>query len=522
MPSILTLGAILETNARRAPERTALVAGTERRTHAQLLERAKKLASAWHKLGLRRQDRVGILAQNCIEYCEVYAAGELSGYITATVNFRLAAPEMSYIVNDSTPRVLVFEAAYEAIVEQLMGELKSVEHFVRIGGDSASLPAWALGYEEVLAGGAPDGPPLRAREEDIAYLIYTSGTTGRPKGCMLGQREEYACALSLSAAQRSTADSRILLMMPFFHIGAKAVQMAHSIRGGAVHVQRGFTVETVLEEISREQIHITHMAPVMVQQLLESPLLDRYDIGSLKSLIYAAAPMPLPVLRKGIDLLGDVFMQMYGQTEVIGSALLQHQHRPGGTDRERTWLASVGQGFDGVAVRIVDEAGNECPRGQPGEIVIRSDAMFRGYWNNSAATVETLRDGWCHTGDIGRLDDEDFLFLVDRKKDMIISGGENIYSREVEDAVIQHPAVAAVAVIATPDPKWGESVRAVVVRKAGSSVSEAEIIEHTRTLIASYKKPRTVVFVDQLPVLPSGKVNKVELRRSCAQQEASA
>ena len=509
----LTLGDVIRQNAHWYPNVNAFVYGDEELTHRQYLQRSLKLASAWYKLGARRQDRISILAQNRLEFLEVYGAGELTGFITATVNWRLAGPEMLYILNDSTPRILVFEDIYADVVASLRPQLKSVECFVCIGNKPAGMD-WALSYEDVLASGDEAGAPLVAQEEDIAYIIYTSGTTGRPKGCMLGQREYRLAAQYLAPAQKATPYDRCLLMMPFFHIGAKAIQNAQHSVGGTVYIQRGFDAEAILRSISDDKITCIHMAPVMVQMLLESPALATADLRSLHSICYAAAPMPSTVLRKGLELIGgNVFMQSYGQTEGIGTTLLHDEHRPDGTEYEKRWLQSVGRPYQNVLLRIVDEEDNEVPVGTPGEITIKSTAIFRGYWNNNAATIETLRGGWLHTGDIGKVDEEGFLYLVDRKKDMIISGGENIYSREVEEAVIQHDAVSECAVIGIADEKWGEAVCAIVLLKPGRKATADELIKHTVTQIASYKKPKKIIFVDDIPKLASGKVNKVDLRK---------
>jgi acyl-CoA synthetase (AMP-forming)/AMP-acid ligase II len=320
-------------------------------------------------------------------------------------------------------------------------------------------------------------------------------------------------AQKLALAHGNAPDDRTLLMMPFFHIGAKAMQNAQHQLGGTVYIQRGFNADAVLRCVAAAKITTTHMAPIMVQMLLEAPNLGSYDITSLRTIVYGAAPMPIPVLRRGLQLLGSVFIQTYGQTESLGTALARHDHRPDGDDKERARLQSVGRPYMDVLLRILDDDGNDCSRGAAGEIALRSNAQFRGYWNNSAATLETLQDGWVRTGDIGRIDEQGLVYLVDRKKDMIISGGENIYSREVEDAILQHAAVLECAVIGIPDAKWGESVCAVIVLREGLAANENQIIEHCKSLIASYKKPRRVMFVDNIQKLPSGKVSKVELRR---------
>jgi acyl-CoA synthetase (AMP-forming)/AMP-acid ligase II len=288
------------------------------------------------------------------------------------------------------------------------------------------------------------------------------------------------------------------------------------VRGGTNYLYRQFEPDEIIAGIQRHKLTFILLAPTMVQMLLDSPAIENADLTSVRTLMYSAAPMPSTVLRKAIDVFdGCGFVNLFGQTEICMFCLSSEQHRPNGSEQERKQLTSVGQPYPNLQAKILDDDGNECPEGVAGEIVARSGAMFRGYWNNSKATVETLRDGWVHSGDMGRIENG-FLYLVDRKKDMIISGGENIYSREVEEAVIQHPAISECAVIGQPDPKWGENVCAIVTLKPGASVSEDELIEHCKNLIASYKKPKRVIVVESLPKLVTGKINKLALRASYA------
>lgn len=503
-----TLADMLDNNAWKYPDETAFVWADTRVTHAAFHGRVSKLASAIRRLGLKRQDRVGILSQNRLEFQEVYGACEISGFICATVNWRLAPPEMVYIVNDSAPRVLVFEEAYAATVEALRPHLKGIEHFVCIGEP----PSFAVGYEDLLASGDPAGCDLRPKPDDVAFLIYTSGTTGRPKGVMLSHKGVVAAAEILGSDMRNAPSDRLLIMMPLFHIGAKIIQLAQHWRAGTVHVQKGFDPPAILDCLEREKITVTHMAPTMIQTLLGAEDIAKRDLASLRMIVYAAAPMPLPVLKRGLEILGPIFQQQFGQTEGIGTTLLAHQHRPYGSERDREILTSVGQASPRIGVRVVDDHGVDLPVGEVGEVLLTSPAVMKGYWNNTAATLETLRDGWVHTGDVGRLDAEGYLYLVDRKKDMIITGGENVYSREVEEAVVTHADVSEVAVIGVADETWGEAVLAIVVPRAGAVPTAQEIIDHCRPLIAGYKKPKRVLFVDEIQKLPSGKIDKVRLR----------
>ena len=507
---IETLGDVLRNNAHKFPDETAYSHEGRRVSFSEHFDRANRLSSALWTRGIRRQDRVSVLSQNTLEFMECYAACELAGYIAATVNWRLAPPEIAYILGDSTPRVLIFEAQYAATIEQIRDKLGHIEFYLCFGGP---VPDWAEDYEAFLAGGDPAGAPTRPLPDEIMHLIYTSGTTGKPKGVMRSHRAEIAVAILMATELGLIVSDRLQLMMPIFHVGARFLQLAVHMRGGSVVLHHDFKPAEIVETIEREKVTMTHMAPTMVQAVLNVPGIEKADLSSLHTICYSAAPMPVPLLRKGLKLLGPVFLQLYGMTEGGGTTLHKRQHKPDGTAEDIKRLGSIGQAAPNVDVRIVDEEGRELPTGQPGEIVTRTATCMAGYWNNSAATIAALKDGWYHTGDLGYLDGQGFLYLVDRKKDMIISGGENIYSREVEEALATHPAVQDVAVIGVKDEYWGETVRAVTVVSSDGAVTEQELIDHCKQFIASYKKPKSVVFVDDLPRLPSGKINKVTLRQ---------
>lgn len=504
----------LEQRARFYRNDPAYILDKKSISHGELLSSAKLIGSALHHAGLQHQDRVGILSMNSIEFGEIMAATQWAGYILAPVNFRLAPAEIASIVRDGSPRLFFFEAQYLPIMEQLRHEMPSVETFVCIDGESD----WAIGYEDFIATGDPLGPPIRATEEDICCLIYTSGTTGKPKGVIWGHRE-YRQLVQVDTWLIDMQQPDVtLIVMPMFHLGGMVISLSQHVRGGAAYLQRQFEPLDVLKAIEKERLSILLLAPTMVQMVLEHPYVNEADLSSVRTIIYSAAPMPVPVLKKAIDVFnGCNFVNLFGQSEICMFSLSSAQHRPDGTEQERKRLGSVGKPYPNLLAKVVDEDGNECLPNQPGEILAKSSAMFRGYWNNNAATLQTLRDGWCHTGDMGRFDEDGFLYLVDRKKDMIITGGENVYSREVEEALLQHAAVSECAVIGIPDAKWGESVCAVITFKQGESTSEDILIEHTRALIASYKKPKKIIVVDALPKLVTGKVNKIELRKLYAQ-----
>jgi acyl-CoA synthetase (AMP-forming)/AMP-acid ligase II len=433
-------------------------------------------------------------------------------YIIAPVNFRLAAPEVEFILRDSAPRVVIFEQQYAQLLETLRPRLPGIQHYIAIGAPPEG-HAPAHRYEELLTSADPAGPPLRPRPEDIHSITYTSGTTGKAKGAILS----HDCVLALFAAWSyelgADLGHKILLSMPYFHIGARSQGGAMTYRGGTLVVHRSFDAREIVQTVQRERITQLHLAPTLMQAVLDLPDIEQFDLSSLRTINYAAAPMPLTTLKQAMKRFGPILINGYGQTEGAGTVLRKHYHRPEGNPKDLERLTSVGQPVLDTRVRVVDDHDQDVPLGAVGELCLHSRQNMVGYWNNSAATIEALRDGWLHTGDLARQDEDGFIYLVDRKKDMIVSGGENIYSREVEEALYQHDAVANAAVIGVPDEKWGEAVRAVVQLREGASASAAEIIAHCRTLIAGYKCPKSIVFVDDLPKLPSGKINKVVIRK---------
>ncbi|MBN9062334.1 MAG: hypothetical protein BGP06_10540 [Rhizobiales bacterium 65-9] len=501
--------------ARHSPDQIAVVDRDRRRTYKEVMERAGRLASALGSRGARKLDRVAMLAMNCAEWYDVYAACNTFGFIVTTVNFRLAAPEMLFILQDSGSKVLIYEEQYSDIIAAIRPKLPNLELLVciRDGSGQTRLPDDVEDYETFLSSGDSAGVAVDVAPEDPAHLIYTSGTTGRPKGAVRSQRAEIRNGEALALFMGLTFGGSLLLIMPMFHIGALAEAHGQIVCRGTVVLMRGFDPTKVLEVLQAERIEATHMAPTMVQSFLAAPEIARYDLSALRTLCYAAAPMPVSVLKRGIALLGPIFVDCYGSTEVgAATALHKRSHTLEGDERAIQRLASVGQALTHTELKTIDDVGNDCPAGAIGEVCIRSDSVLDYYWNNHTATLEAKVDGWYRSGDMGYLDEQGFLFLVDRKKDMIISGGENIYCREVEEAIMEHASVADVAVIGVPDAHWGEAVKAVVVLVPGAQLTAQDVIDHTTSLIARYKRPKTVEFAAALPRLPSGKVNKVALR----------
>ena len=505
----MTLGDIVTDNARRFPDVVAYRLGDREVTHGALRERAARLISAMASAGVRRQDCIAILSRNSVEFGEVMAACQLSGIVMATINFRLTRDEVRDALVRVRPSIVFVAEEFAPLVSELACELRDRPLVVCLGSNDHG---GMVDFDDFVTSGAGGEPVLRARPDDIAYLIFTSGTTGAAKCCILGQQEQRRVAFTMNAEMRTGSADRGLINMPMFHVGAMAIIAGLHARGGTVVLQQKFDPVDAVRLICEERITLLHLAPVMLGALLDA-VTDARKVESVKTIIYSAAPVPLPVLERALETIPSAgFLNLYGQTEVIVSGLPRELHT---LDRSGV-LRSVGFPFPGFRVGIVSDDGDDLPVGCPGEIVVQSNSCFRGYWDDHASTLATLRDGWSRTGDIGRFDERGLLYLVDRKKDMIITGGENVYSPEVEDAVSRVEGISSCAVIGTPDEKWGESVCAVVTVNPDASVTLTSVQEGVRARLAGYKVPRRLVIVDQLPMLASGKVDKKRLRAEVA------
>jgi acyl-CoA synthetase (AMP-forming)/AMP-acid ligase II len=505
-----TLGEFIERNMREHARASALRFKGQTWTHSEFGARCCQMSNALYDRGLRRQERVAVLAQNSNAYLEIYGACEIAGFILVTVNYRLAPAEINFILKDSAPSAVIFDEEYANVIAELRSDLSDVRRYICIG---SSKPEWADNYEAVLNESSSAPPPIGARPEDIAYLIYTSGSTGRPKGAMLAHQGVVQSAELRVINCPVTSNDRGLIVMPLYHIGAKATQLTLSSRAAEIILLRNYNTEEIAATIERHRITFAHFAPIMIQDLMDVADAAKYDLSSLRLINYASAPMSVANLRRAIEKFGSIFMQIYGMTETGGgTALLPWEHVLDGKPEVVRRLASAGRPAPAVRIKVVRPNGEECDVEEPGEILFSTVSHLVGYWNNHLATLAAIKDGWFHTGDIGFLDSEGYLFVSDRKKDMIISGGENIYPREVEEAIYRHPAVLDAAVIGVPDDRWGEAVKAFIVLRPGFSATEGQIVEHCRQLIASYKKPKSVEFVTNMPRLANLKIDKKQLR----------
>jgi acyl-CoA synthetase (AMP-forming)/AMP-acid ligase II len=478
-------------------------------TFSELLFRVNKLINALESLGFEKGDRVAILAQNCHQYREVYWAAALGGFMITPINYRLAAREIAYILNDSEARALLVSDEYTLLVDSVRGELKSVEHYIGI----ETKAEWLTDYEKLLAQNPTDRPSTLPAADDLLWLLYTSGTTGLPKGAMHTHRSVTALIDAGEEIFHLGGDTHSLVVTPFYALSGGGWDAICSCLGGLTVVHRNFNPVDTLETIQRERITDVHLVPVMINFIVNCPDFDDYDVSSLERITYGASPMPPELLRTAMRKMGPIFTQDYGCAEGgLVTILPEAEHVVDGPAEKTRRLASCGKGVPTSDVRVLDEQGQDVRPGEIGELTVKGANVMKGYWKMPEATEQALKDGRFHTGDLATVDDEGFIYIVDRKKDMIISGALNIYPREIEDVLFEHPAVLEAAVIGVPDDEWGESVKALVVLKPGQSCGEAELIEHCKTTLGGYKKPRSVEFVDTLPRNPTGKVLKRVLR----------
>jgi long-chain acyl-CoA synthetase len=497
------------------PDNLALIYKNIRRTFDELNTRVNRLANGLLQLGIRKGDRVGMLLRNCCEFIEIDFALSKTGMVRVPLNARLTGRDHEYMLNDSGANTLIFGEEFTEIVQTIKPNLKTVKEFIRVSqGLLKENVLDALDYENLIIKSPPDEPLGEINEEDLHTLFYTSGTTGKPKGAMLTQKSWANVTINLFMDYGPITEEDVILnTQPLSH-GAGFFVLPYFIKGATNVLIPEFKPSLVFETIEREKVTVLKLVPSMLYQLMGSPEKTQYNLSSLHSIIYGGSPIAVPRLIEAIQFFGKKLVQLYGQAEapMCISTLSKRDHIIEGADEVVKRLSSAGKPCVNVEVRIVDENGRDVQPGEVGEVIVRGYHIMKGYWNLPEATAEVLRDGWVYTGDLGYFDSKGYIFLVDRKRDVIISGAFNVYPKEIEDVIVTHPKVKEVAVIGVPDEKWGEAVKAVVVPKEGTQISEQEIIDYCRDRMASLKKPKTVDFVKELPRNPYGKVLKTLLR----------
>ena len=495
-PAIATVADIARVYGAERPDAVALIAGERTMTFGELDARSNQLAQALRATGVGFGDRVAFIEKNGIEFFEVVCALSKLGAVVVPVNWRLAPPEMQRIVADAGARVVIVGAEF-------FGHVEAIESVAVVAiGDH---PRWPR-YDDWLAARPAEDPCVPTGPDDVAFLMYTSGTTGAPKGVMLTNDNYFCKATGIADKWRFDGDSVNLAVMPMFHMAGSGWALVGLCEGARTVVLRDVDPSAILAAVARHGVTNMLLVPVVIQRLLDTPGVGVTDFSALRAIVYGASPITDDVLVRALELFDCDLLQVYGMTETTGSITQLDRHDP-------ALLRSCGKPFEWVEIRIVDDTGADVPAGTVGEVWTRSRQNMRGYWNNPSATAAALtREGWLRTGDAGYLDSSGFLFLHDRVKDMIVSGGENIYPIEVENVLMTHPGVDDVAVIGVPDATWGEAVTAIVVPVAGTCPSAAELIGYARERLAAFKLPKSVTFADTLPRNPSGKLLKRALR----------
>jgi long-chain acyl-CoA synthetase len=492
-------------------------------TFAEVERDSNRLASALaRELGVERGERVAILLANGPEFVVTDFALMKGALIRVPVNPRYTAGEIAFILNHSAAMVLITGPGFEAAVPEIRRATSSLRHVV-VTEPVPALPD-VIEWRALLDTGSPDAFAVDTTDRDGYMLAYTSGTTGRPKGAFTTVGARLANVLNVYANEIFVTPADVMLHVASLAHGSGTKVLPIFAKGGKNVLLPKFSAAAFFRTVERHRVTISWMVPTMVAMLADAPERADSDCSSLTTIIYGGAPMPAPVMQRALAAFGPIFVQMYGLTEAPHPDLVlgKHEHVPDPVTGHGPGEGATGRAAIGVHLRLVDDAGHDVPRGSVGEIIIAGEHVMAHYWNDPEATAATLRDGWCYTGDMARMDADGFYYIVDRKKEMIISGGYNVYPREVEDVLYRHPAIAECAVIGSPDELWGETVHAVIVAKAGGHVATEDVLAHCARELAGYKKPRRITVVPDLPKTANGKIDKKALRLQFSEPPAAA
>ena len=500
-------------NALLHADREAFISGERRVTFSEFNRSVNRVIHALGSKGVGKGEGIGVLSWNSIECTEITGAAMKGGFVVSPFNPRLTTEELRYIINYSEVKTLFVGKELFGTVETLRQDLPGVERYISLDGDAPGME----GYADFLASSSPEEPDVRVGEDDPFIIFYTSGTTGVPRGAVYTHRSKMEDARTKALLLGFQASDKHVMVMPLFHIGGWSYFWTFFYVGASnvIMTQRSYDPAATLKTLQDEKATDIHIVPTHLVSLLGLADTASYDLTSVKRIYYAASPMPLELLKKGIHRFGPIFAQGYGQTESGPDVTILPEQFHQVIDKspeEQKVLSSCGQPCPGVHVKIVDENLAEVPPHTVGDIAVKSKSLMEGYWRRPEETAKAVIDGWLYTGDLGYFDQRGFIYIVDRKKDMIITGGENVYPREVEEVLYRHPAVLECAVIGVPDEKWVERVHALIVVKEGGECTAPEITAFCKGQMSGYKAPRSVEFVDSLPKNPQGKILKRELK----------
>jgi fatty-acyl-CoA synthase len=503
----MNFGMVLTRQTERHPDKSAILFEGKSFSYQQLNNRVNQLSHALQGVGIHKGDRVAVLLHNSNEYIEAFWATAKIGAVLVPINWRLGPKEVQYILNDSEAKLLLYGSSYSETVLKIAHETKSVEEYIIVDGADEL----GIHYEAFIQGKSSEEPDSdEANLDDLFILMYTSGTTGFPKGSMLTQNNILWTSVNQLVDFEMNKNDKTLVVAPMFHVGGLLIfSLPVTHIGATMVILRSFDVENVLRTFDEEKITTFFGAPTMFHDICQQDdLISKYDFSSLRLMLSGGAPLPLPILRKMIKFFPNAgFTEGYGVSETASCTSFLSS-----SDIFRK-SGSVGKPFTHNEMRVINEKGEDVAPYEIGEIILRGPTTMKGYWNKPEETLNSFIGDWFRTGDLARVDEEGYCYIVDRKKDMIISGAENIYPKEIENVLYEHPSILEASVIGVPDEKWGESVMAVVVLKPGEQVTEAELIQYCKGNLASYKKPKSITFVQELPKNPSGKILKHVLRK---------
>jgi fatty-acyl-CoA synthase len=508
-----TIGQLYDYCCLHYRDRTAIIHGLQRWSFGQLAERGNRLTNSLRRLGLQKEDRLAVLMPNCPEVLLVdYACAKL-GLVRVPLAHYLRPDDVLLMVKETETKVLVYHELFKEIIQTVRKAYGGFQHVLCLSAAGTTGLAGELSFRQLVDEGSPGAVPEAVNENDLYIIAYTGGTTGLPKGVVHNHRT-FVASMAMELLDFGIGrDEVFLAFTPLTHASG-ALVMPVWLRGGRLVILPGFDAKLFLETVQREKVTTSFLVPTVIYTLLDYPDLEKYDTSSLRNLIYGAAPIAPERLKEAIQTFGPIFTQLYGQAEapMALTALSREEHIIEGNEQLVGRLASCGRPNLAVKLKLVDAQGQEVPLGQSGQIIAQAPNTMIGYFKRPELTAETLKDGWLYTGDVARQDEYGYFYIVDRAKDMIVSGGFNIFPKELEDILHEHPAVAIAAVIGVPDEKWGEAVKAVVVLRPGQKVGEKELIDFCKREKGSLMAPKSVDFSDSLPLTPLGKANKKALR----------